>query len=85
MYGGAMWLNDGPVMDGVPADLVTGMGAFGCADEFFLCYSKALDMIIVRAGNSLRAAGGDPGCDKLHYTGNEIFLKMVFDSVIKCN
>ena len=80
-YGLGFWLANARVMDRVPGDLVTGMGAFGCSDEFFFCYSPSTDIVIARAGDSLRT----PPCDALHYQGNEVFLKMVFDSILECN
>jgi CubicO group peptidase (beta-lactamase class C family) len=77
-YGEGFWLNAGGVMPGVPADLVIGMGAFSCRDEFFMSYSPSTDLIVVRAGNSLRTSAG---CDALHLEGNDDFLALVFEAV----
>ena len=44
-YGSGFWLNSGNVMADVPEDLVVGMGAFGCDNEFFMAYSSATDIV----------------------------------------
>jgi CubicO group peptidase (beta-lactamase class C family) len=78
-YGSGFWLNSGNVMANVPEDLVVGMGAMGCTNEFFMAYSAATDIVVARAGDSLRTS---EGCDSLHYEGNEDFLAMIFNAVL---
>ena len=77
-YGTGFWLNRGSIMPGVPEDLVVGMGAFSCRDEFFMAYSPSLDLVVARAGRSLR----EGRCKALHFQGNEDFLRMVVGAVL---